>query len=151
MKLGFTGTQDGMTEEQDAALGDFLVKLRKINLYRSGEAIEFHHGDCIGADEQAHQIAYTLGFEIFIHPPANNSKRAFCESPGITVLLPKPYLARNRDIVDSTNILIAAPKEPEVLRSGTWATVRYVRREGKRIVLIDPDGVLNYEDRKEVK
>jgi len=42
---------------------------------------------------------------------------------------PKPYLTRNKDIVRDTEMLVAAPAdETEVIRSGTWSTVRAVSR-----------------------
>lgn len=53
----------------------------------------------------------------------------------------KPPLVRNHDIVDSTELLIACPKEQvEVLRSGTWATIRYARKKEITVWLIDPEG-----------
>ena len=49
-----------------------------------------------------------------------------------------------RDLEYSRTVLIAAPaeQEGERLRSGTWATVRYARRLGRRVVLVCPDGSL---------
>jgi predicted Rossmann fold nucleotide-binding protein DprA/Smf involved in DNA uptake len=55
----------------------------------------------------------------------------------------KPYLARNRDIVLETIALIAAPAEPlEQIRSGTWSTVRFAKKQGKTVILILPDGTI---------
>jgi len=49
----------------------------------------------------------------------------------------KPYLDRNQDIVDGADILIAAPNEDkEIVRSGTWSTVRYARKSKKKIILV---------------
>jgi len=59
---------------------------------------------------------------------------------------PKPYLERNHNIVDESELLIACPKsKEEELRSGTWATVRYARKKGVRIILIYPDGSVSEE------
>lgn len=97
---------------------------------------EFHHGDCVGGDEEAHEIALALGFRIVVHPPLNRSKRAFCTG-AFQVLKPKSYITRNHDIVDVCRLLIAAPKtEEEELRSGTWATVRYARKLGLPVLLL---------------
>jgi len=45
---GFTGTKNGMTDKQKKTL-------KKI-LETSGNNFIMHHGDCIGADEEAHNI-----------------------------------------------------------------------------------------------
>lgn len=123
MKIGFTGTQRGMTDTQRTRVAELLKR-----------ASEFHHGDCVGADAQAHELALALKIPIVIHPPENPNKRAWCQ--GGLVLPPKPYLERNQDIVDQTEILIATPFEAETLRSGTWATVRYARRRGIPIWIV---------------
>ena len=100
---------------------------------------EFHHGDCIGADAEAHDIARALGYRIVMHPPINQSQRAFKSGDEERELL--PYLDRNRRIVTETDALIAAPGENiERLRSGTWSTVRYARRVGRSIYVVFPDG-----------
>lgn len=115
--------------------------------------VEFHHGDCVGADAQAHQLVRSLyadpeeGWFVVTHPPTDPKARAWCgvveyDGPG-DQLFPKPYLERNHAIVDATDCLIACPDGPERERSGTWATVRYARRRGKRVVVIMPDGELN--------
>jgi len=52
-------------------------------------------------------------------------------------------LERNRAIVDETDILLAAPLESEEqLRSGTWATVRYARKQHKTVLVIFPNGIV---------
>ena len=85
MKVGFTGTQAGLTPKQKLELRSLLTDYRD-------DITEFHHGDCIGADADAHEIAAEiLGVEcIFIHPPEDDKKRAFCKSPHIA--RPRPYL-----------------------------------------------------------
>jgi hypothetical protein len=71
------------------------------------------------------------------HPPMTTALRAW--APYSLMQEPKPYLVRNREIVEGVDLLIACPKEPvEVLRSGTWATVRIARRLGVPVVLIWP-------------
>lgn len=53
----------------------------------------------------------------------------------------KPPLIRNKDIVNESDILIAAPNSfKELLGSGTWATVRYARKNNKKIYIIYLDG-----------
>jgi hypothetical protein len=132
---GFTGTQKGMTEAQRISMQQLLQKLN---------VVELHHGDCIGADAQAHELAKDLGIFLVIHPPAIEAKRAWKQ--GDVHLLEKPYLERNRDIVYDSQLLIATPKSTqEELRSGTWATVRHARKLKKSVYLIFPSGEVRCE------
>ena len=128
MIAGFTGTQIGMTDKQKETFKKLIEKCD-----------ELHHGDCVGADSDAHNIAKELGKRVHIHPPINSSKRAF--NDGDILNNPKEYLDRNHDIVDSSDFLIATPKGMnEELRSGTWATIRYARKRNKKVVIIYPNG-----------
>lgn len=130
MQVGFTGTQRGVTLEQWASCWPML------NARAPGT---FHHGDCIGADNQIAYAARLIGFYIIGHPPVIESKRAFVQCDELRD--PLPYLARNHKIVDAAEEMIATPGEfEEQLRSGTWATIRYARRLGKPIHVILPDG-----------
>ena len=122
MKIGFTGTQHGMSLAQKQHLRRLLIELG---------ATELHHGDCIGADAEAHEMAKGLGLKIVVHPPDNDKKRAFVTHAD-EWRQPLPYLVRNREIVDSTQFLVAAPLEDNMrVRSGTWATWRYARTRGR--------------------
>ena len=59
----------------------------------------------------------------------------------VKILDPRPYLARNRDIVDASDLMLACPAEQqEVLRSGTWATIRYALKRDKHLIVIHPNG-----------
>lgn len=127
-KVGFTGTRHGMSGAQKEALFQVFDKY-----YGS----EFHHGDCWGADAEAHDIAIHYNMRIHIHPPSDEKARAFKTLKVVRTSMPKPYLQRNHDIVDSCDILIAAPHtDKEILRSGTWATVRYARRKNVPVILL---------------
>lgn len=120
MRIGFTGTQAGMSQKQ-------LETLRE--LFSTTNVEEFHHGDCIGSDADAHDIAAAMSIRIFMHPPKQEKKRAW--KVGDYIYTPKEYLERNHDIVNAVDYLIAAPKRnTEELRSGTWATIRYARKVG---------------------
>lgn len=129
MKLGFTGTRRGMTPAQVAFLEWY---------FETYNVTEFHHGDCVGADAEAHEIADKVyGCKIVIHPPINETNRAFCVGD---VLLPaEHYMTRNQDIVRDTNELVAMPAtNQEVQRSGTWSTVRYARKGNKPVHVVGP-------------
>jgi len=103
---------------------------------------EFYHGDCIGADEQAHALVLALEGEIAIKKrPCNlNSQRAFTKE-GECIAEPEPPLDRNKKLVDDGEITVAVPGEDfEEVRSGTWATVRYSKKSGKPVIIIWPNG-----------
>ena len=127
LTVGVTGTSKGARKNQIAELKSFLLK---------HSCRQLHHGDCVGADAQAHDLAVELGLDIFIHPPENPSARAFCKGAK-TVFPEKPYLVRNRCIVDSVSFMIALPKGAEVVRSGTWSTVRYARKIGRPCIILE--------------
>lgn len=130
--IGFTGTRNGLTPQQRGHLETLLESF--------GPDDVFHHGDCVGADAQAHEVALSQGISIHIHPPKDDWYRANCKDAA-HIAEPKPYLERNHDIVDSCDVLIAMPSSKrEVLRSGTWATIRYARKRKKSIVIAFPDG-----------
>lgn len=133
MHVGFTGTRAGMTEEQRTTLRSLLGELG---------ARTFHHGGCVGSDEQAHQIVRALGgIEVFVYPSNLNRYRAACQ--GDITYLPKAPLERNRDIVAACAAMIAAPKEAvEQRRGGTWSTVREAQKASKPVYVIGPDGQL---------
>ncbi len=127
-----TGNRAGISENAQQILINFINDNQiRIN--------EVHHGDCIGADTDFHNICSSLKIKIVIHPPDNDSMRSFCKSD---IILPqKKYLARNHDIIDETDMLIAFPAtKEEILRSGTWSTIRYARKKNKKIFIIFPDG-----------
>jgi len=55
---------------------------------------------------------------------------------------PQDYLVRNQDIVNECDVLVATPKENnEVLRSGTWATIRRATKAKKPVLIVNPDGM----------
>jgi hypothetical protein len=55
------------------------------------------------------------------------------------VLEAKPFTVRDRDIVDASERLLAAPSSQiEDPNSGTWATVRYARDQQTPVALILP-------------
>ena len=135
MNVGFTGTQEGMTLAQYSTVLGVLLSLKE----GFTKEDEFHHGDCIGADAEAHDLAEMLGFKTVSHPPIKENKRAFKMAD--VLLEAKDYLIRNHDIVDACTVMIATPKEKlEVMRSGTWATVRYSRKKNRLLYLILPNG-----------
>jgi len=150
MKIGFTGTQSGMTEWQKNSLRETLEYLK---------GTEFVHDDSPGASQEANEIAFDYGIRIFtIFPPLNGKKRAWCFNPshsrmdsqwhaiehkGIQVQVRwmpmDDYLKRNKHIVDNVDHMISAPKEHQhSLKSGTWSTIRYIWKIKKSHINIPP-------------
>jgi len=141
MEIGFTGTRKGMTAAQ---LNTLARELRQFSRPIGNAFTAVHHGDCVGADEQFHQYIrknYPAVF-IHIHPPYDNEFRAFCD--GDDAEEPKEYLTRNRDIVDASQCILAVPDGPEKNRSGTWYTIRYARRIGRRVMVILPTETIHF-------
>jgi len=133
--IAITGTRQGMTAQQKRSLISFFKFLKTLEI----TITEAHHGDCVGSDSEFHDLIKDRGFPIIIHPPKNPKYRAF--RSGNKSCPEKEYLDRNRDIVHACDILIAIPKtDKEEQRSGTWATVRYAKRENKLVIIINPNG-----------
>lgn len=129
MKLGFTGTRRGLSELQVMVLARVLTALHPK---------QFLHGDCVGSDEAAHDLVRIIEptCEIILHPPMKEGTRARTRPDKSHP--PRPYLQRNRDIVDGCDILVATPGGPERTRSGTWSTVRYAHKEGVPTIVVMP-------------
>lgn len=133
--IGFTGTRHGMTERQKEEV-DFILRNR-------GRALS--HGDCVGADSDAHDIAVAAGVLTVAHPPTDDKLRAFREAD--MVLRKAPYHERNRDIVDAADVLVATPAESEEqVKGGTWYTVRYARATKTLIIIVWPNGSVRIEE-----
>lgn len=142
-KLGFTGTQFGMTNIQAQIVFDEMMFYGQVP---EDAVTEAHHGMCVGADKDFHELLGYMPKSLLVHghPPINTSKMAkglICD----VMHAPLEYLARNRAIVDAVDTLFAAPKGDEELRSGTWSTVRYARRKGINIRIVMPDGASHFE------
>lgn len=138
MKLGFTGTRAGMKPKQAATFSSW------INKHKAAIA-EFHHGDCVGSDvEAAERVALQTKAAIHTRPGKVDAMRAHFDHPRATIYPAKDFMARNRDIVDATDVLLATPAElAETLRGGTWSTIRYARKSGKRVVIVNINGEIN--------
>ena len=112
---GFTGTRGEVTLKQKQTLTYVLFNF---------EPEEVHHGDCAGADETIHGQCMAMRIKVVIHPPTDDTHRAFCGGPRALVHVnpPRTYLMRNHDIVHDTNYLVACPK--------TFTETRQIRHMG---------------------
>ena len=139
-KIGITGTREGMNAYQQAAVRSFLLEM-----YAYGK--EFHHGDCIGVDAEAAAIAADIGYKIVSYPgPDEGGLRAYFKSDEIRE--PKSHFARNRDIVDFTDILMVVPlQDSHQTKGGTWYTHDYAMKKGKKVQMFYPSAIqLNFGD-----
>lgn len=131
MKIGITGTRSGMTELQRTCAMSLLQRLFVNNS-------QFHHGDCIGVDVQAAEIAAGIGFYTVCHPPIKTDLRGNHKSNEFRE--PLSYFARNRNIVDETDFLIVVPFQMSHQTSGgTWYTHDYAIKKNKPIEIIWPE------------
>lgn len=134
MNVSFTGTRTGMTNAQKETFWALLQALG---------AKTFTHGNCYGADADAHEIAWRLGLLVYKRP--SNILGTQAETVGGHVISePLDPLKRNGHIVDDGEALIACPdSRQEKQRSGTWYTVRYAWKQKKMVYLIFPDGEIS--------
>jgi hypothetical protein len=134
--VGVTATRRGLTDAQRRETGTWLA--HAFTVYGSRH---FHHGDCVGGDEELAGMARALGYLLVAHPPTDERLRAFVESDRVLPAL--PYLERNRAIVHSAGLLLACPDGPERKRSGTWSTIRFARAMRCPVTVFLPDGSMS--------
>jgi len=135
--FGVTGTRYGMTAAQRKEVLRIMVELAE-----KRPNVHLHHGCCIGADEQYSLLGAYLGFYLVAHIP---ERREYMSMPAYELsnfINPaRPYLERNRIIVDRSSYLIAAPKDLNFNSSrGTWYTIEYAQSKGIPITIVAPDG-----------
>ena len=125
MKVGFTGTRYGFSKAVEDSIADFLSTFDDLE--------EVHHGDCIGSDAMFHDLVRERfpHVKVVVHPPLIPRLRAF--KPGDEVHPPRHYKERNRDIVDSCDLLIAVYHKRYPSR-GTHYTASYAKSVGKEVM-----------------
>lgn len=137
LRIGFTGTRQGMSGPQLASLRALLLSL----VYGADREWYAIHGDCIGADAQFHVMAKELGATVIVYPPTNDKLRAFCEADVLEPAM--DYAARNRNIVADAQYVIAAPAQSlNPGYGGTWQTIRFSQDADKLYRIIIPNGAI---------
>lgn len=138
IRIGYSGSRDGMTTPQMRAVYRYLCHVLTVNDWED-PVIEGHHGDCLGGDKEFDTIVAVLGGRRIAHSPSDSSKRAWCKADEIRP--PKGYLARDWDIANETGELLAAPGSPEPEPySGTWITIAYAVQLCRPAKVFLPDG-----------
>lgn len=141
MKIGITGTRDGMNKRQYDIVRSLLDEINyrcRLNDVKP----EFHHGDCIGVDFQSAEIARALGYTTVAHPgrsanPNAEDLRANHSSDSIWPV--ETYFKRNRQIVFCVDYLIVVPKGNTPNKGGTWYTHDYAVKHGAKVKVVYPD------------
>src|ERR1700679_3513723 len=104
MIIGFTGTRYGLTLSQRRALD---------SVFAARPGTSFHHGGCVGAARAAALLMRSFVTRIVLHPGPES------DAYFLTVISderrePKPHLARNRDIVAASDLIVACPATAEI-------------------------------------
>lgn len=137
-ELGITGTREGMNSLQKKSFLQVVSKL----LEKYPTLNNFHQGCCVGVDNETARLVDSLyGFTVTDHPPTNKSLVG--DYKGHTSREEKNYLARNRDIVNESQVMIAITKQmvmPSPPSGGTWYTLNYSIKNKKETYHIKPDG-----------
>ncbi|MCE9557115.1 MAG: hypothetical protein K8T91_27525 [Planctomycetes bacterium] len=143
LRIGFTGSRKGLTDEQRVALS---LELQEQAQKSPDKELEVHHGDAIGADAEFHEICQKLSIRVVLHPPVVQHERAHC-SDAADCRPAAHFSEQSESIVNSTELLIAAPNgwKEQLRGSGTWMTIRRARKAAKTIVLCYPDGTRETE------
>lgn len=140
MKLGVTGTRDGLSPDQ---------KFHAIRLVSelAPEVAEFHSGDCIGVDDQVlwMLLSQNVTPDIHLYPALVSERfraRAILrlESEGYegVIIQYKPLgpKVRNGFIAENCDYLLAFPGSG----GGTWDCVRKAQAVERQGVIVYPDG-----------
>lgn len=129
-KVGVTGTRSGMTKEQFESIDLWLVS--------QNEPGELHFGDCVGVDAEVANLAKYNGWKVICHPPIKDDLRAFV--PADEYREPKSYFARNRAIVDETEVLLVVPYQTSHQNhGGTWYTHDYAKKKNSPVIIFYPE------------
>jgi hypothetical protein len=138
-KIGITGTRSGASDEQLVSLGHLMG-----SVIAREPTVELHHGDCVGVDLQAAIFASKMDIHTVCHPPVDESLRANHKSD--TILPQLNHFARNRNIVDASDILIVIPYQDEWQpRGGTWYTHDYAVKKGVDVATIEQSGTIRWQ------
>lgn len=133
--FAFTGTRQGLTATQHAALEKELLRLRD-----EGYGVA-HNGSAIGADLEAALLCRQIGFRIVAHPSSLITMTA--EVPSDELREKAGAKKRDRAMVQEAELLIACPGAREAVQgSGTWYTIGYAERRGLPVRFVWPDGAV---------
>lgn len=104
----------------------------------------YMHGGCIGGDTFFHGLVMEYALrpskQVQVYLALVDKKwQGELREPYALMRPTLPPLERDRLMVERASLLIACPQQlAEQRRGGTWATIRYARKEGCPVIIIDP-------------
>ena len=140
-QIGFTGTRHGMTPLQRAGVAAILQQVAGTGGFVA------HHGDCIGADAEFHDLCRELPQSfIVVHPGPLDHLPNQAGRVGDERRVPLPHMRRNKNIVMASTVMIAAPFElTQQEHGGTWRTIDMARTAKRPLAIVSPGGVTTTE------
>lgn len=125
--LGITGTRSGMNAEQRHGFEMLLKSLKR----EHGSGLCLIHGEAPGVDTEAAQIAEAMGVRVL-------TPRTPLDEYG------RGHFARNREIVDRSDLLIVIPWQDQWQpEGGTWYTHDYAEKNDRDVLVIWPSAQVN--------
>lgn len=140
-QIGFTGTRNGMTPAQRLAVIAVVQEVTR------GAAFVAHHGDCVGADAEFHDLCRMEPLSaIVVHPGPLEDLPNQAGRVGDSRRESAPHMRRNKNIVMASMVMIAAPFEPvEQTQGGTWRTIEMARKAKRPLAIVWRDGAVARE------
>lgn len=138
----FTGTRQGWTGAQ------FKGVRRVFHILKDQGCRTLLHGVCVGSDESADALAIDeFQFITVGYPGVNGQGQSPWRSHGCRcAMMPEEeYQIRDHKMVDRSEAVVATPKGmfEETRGSGTWLTIRYAKKQGKRLYIVYPTGEIH--------
>lgn len=128
MIYGTTGSERGLHGRQADWLAAFIAE-------RISPEDELIDGDCIGVDDQVNRAFRMAGCLTRGYPGMNRAKRAFGDHE--IWHEPRNNIARDEDIAWDAGFMLCFPWGlEELLRDGTWTTIRRARHYGTAGLII---------------
>lgn len=113
-----------------------------------GGAFVAHHGDCVGADAEFHDLCRAEPLSnIVVHPGPLEDLPNQAGCTGDLRRENEPHMRRNKNIVMASTVMIAAPLEPaEQARGGTWRTIEMAQKAKRPLAITWRDGAVTREN-----
>jgi len=141
LHVGVTATRNGLTIPQQSEATLWAQCIRALH---PRAEIWLHMGVCRGGDVWlADMFRAQAGAMIHGHPASNTKMHDRALYPCDLTDDPVPAVDRNDVIIArSLHGMRGYPATPyDVLRSGTWTTIRHARKAHRDITVIRPDGL----------